>query len=105
MNLWSGADDGATADLRRMLDVALDGDTDRLGRLLAPMGVRYVVVPSQLAPDPDGGAEAPPPPQLTRTLAGQLDLEEVPLVGGTDRLPQRRLGLGPRRPARDRRRP
>jgi hypothetical protein len=83
VNLWSGTDDGATANLRRMLDVALDGDTTRLGRLLAPMGVRYVVVPSQLAPDPDPGAEAPPPPQLTRTLVGQLDLEEVPLISGT----------------------
>ena len=82
VNLWAGTDDDATANLRRMLDVALVGDTTRLGRLLAPMGVRYVVVPSQLAPDPDGGAEAPPPPQLMRTLAGQLDLEEVPLVGG-----------------------
>jgi hypothetical protein len=107
VNLWSGADDGATANLRQMLDVALDGDTTRLGRLLAPMGVRYVVVPSQLAPDPDGGAEAPPPPQLTRTLAGQLDLEEVPLVGGTtvyrnDAWVSGRAVLAPSEVARDR---
>ena len=81
-NLWSGSDDQATSNLRQMLDVALDGDTTRLGRLLAPMGVQYVVVPSQLAPDPDAGEVAPPPPQLRAALASQLDLEEVPVIGG-----------------------
>src|SRR5690606_28887356 len=54
---------------------------NRLGELLAPMGVRYVVVPDKLAPgsaDPDDGT----PSVLVDVLGRQLDLAPVPLGEG-----------------------
>ena len=38
-----------------------EGETVRLGELLAPMGVRYIVVTTQLAPDPFTDEERPVP--------------------------------------------
>lgn len=72
---------GSTPLLADALRLAQDRRTSRLGHLLAPMGVRYLVVPSQLAPlsDPD---EHPVPEVLLGTLAQQLDLEEVPVGDG-----------------------
>ena len=58
------------------------GDTTRLGRLLAPMGVRYVVIPGQLAPAPYDRGRRPAPPRLLDTLGQQLDLQEVALNSG-----------------------
>jgi hypothetical protein len=97
---------------RRLTDAvraALAGETDRLGDLVGPMGVRYVVVPSRLAPGaadtPDGSADGggegdgggdvvrgiPRPAEagaaptgvtgVIDALARQLDLVAVP-VGG-----------------------
>ncbi len=45
--------------------------TNRLGRLLAPMGVRYVAIPSTTGP---GGLHDAPPPGFAASLAEQLDL-------------------------------
>lgn len=42
--------DGITT-LRQAVDAALTGQTSRLGRLLAPMGVEYLVVVDRAAPD------------------------------------------------------
>ena len=75
--LWVGSDDGRTGLLGDALDLARTGQTARLGRLLAPMGVRYVVVPEQLAPAPFATGSLPAPGQLTATLAAQLDLEPL----------------------------
>ena len=57
---------------------AQDGDTSRLGRLLAPMAVRYVVLPTQLAGGERRGPQRPPPASLTRALGSQLDLRLLP---------------------------
>jgi hypothetical protein len=57
------------------LELTEAGLTNRLGRLLAPAGVRYVVMPSSQGQD--GGAHAPAPPTLRRALAGQLDLAHL----------------------------
>jgi hypothetical protein len=59
------------------LGVARDGGTARLGRLLAPMSVRYIVVPKQVS-TADGPEELPLPPHLTRALGSQLDLRLLP---------------------------
>lgn len=56
--------------------------TNRLGHLLAPMGVHYIVVTGQLAPvgaDQDAGT---PPPAVVETLGQQLDLQEIPVRDG-----------------------
>jgi len=81
-NLWVGSDDGRTGLLGDALDLAQSGQTARLGRLLAPMGVRYVVVPERLAPAPFATAALPVPGALPATLAAQLDLEPLDVPDG-----------------------
>src|SRR5690606_662400 len=63
-DLWVGSDDGRTSLLADALDLARTGQTARLGRLLAPMAVRYVVVPEQMAPAPFADEPFPIPAQL-----------------------------------------
>ena len=58
------------------------GQTARLGRLLAPMGVRYVVVAERLAPAPFATEARPAPPGFTATLDAQLDLEPLDVPAG-----------------------
>jgi len=50
-------------------------ETSRLGRLLAPMGIRYLVVQAESAPG--SGDIRPLPTEIERALAEQLDLQEV----------------------------
>jgi hypothetical protein len=57
---------------------AIDGDVNRLGSLLGPMGVRYLIVPHKQAPDSTETIE--PPRALTVALEEQLDLAEVELT-------------------------
>ena len=56
----------------RALELTERGLTNRLGQLLAPAGVRYVVVPATQGRG--GGARAPAPPALRISLDEQLDL-------------------------------
>jgi hypothetical protein len=62
--------------------LATSGGTVHLGRLLAPAGVRYVVLVEGLAPSTVGSltpsVNAPPPPGLETDLSGQDDLHVVP---------------------------
>ncbi|HZQ26802.1 MAG TPA: glycosyltransferase family 2 protein [Acidimicrobiales bacterium] len=76
---WPDPNPGTSVLLGDMLDVARRGDTTRLGHLLAPMGVRYVVVPSALAPNPASRRPRvlPPAPDVPAALAAQLDLRQV----------------------------
>jgi GT2 family glycosyltransferase len=76
LDLWPPSSDGATRLLPDALRVARAGGTTRLGRLLAPMGVRYIVVPSRAAPDEDVPRHRPPP-DLDAALAAQLDLKRL----------------------------
>jgi hypothetical protein len=66
---WPGADPGTSGLLADALDVARRGDTTRLGHLLGPMAVRYIVVPTPRAD--------PPAPDLLPALAAQLDLKRI----------------------------
>ncbi len=81
-DLWAGSDDGRTRLLADAIDLARRGQTSRLGRLLAPMGVRYVVVPERLAPAPFASDALPAPAGLSATLDAQLDLEPLDLPAG-----------------------
>jgi len=74
-NRWSGSSAGATTLLGDAFHLAERRETSRLGRLLAPMGVRYIVVPAAAAPA-DAPAR-PVPPAIDRSLAEQLDLQQV----------------------------
>ena len=51
----------------------INGGTARLGRLLAPMGIRYIVVPKQLSTAGDTPEQLDVPAALTRALGSQLD--------------------------------
>ncbi len=75
--LWSAPGPGPAADLSAAVDQAREGRTDQLGRLLAPAGVRYVVLLTSLAPEIPGEQtpeQYPVPADLAPALARQLDL-------------------------------
>jgi GT2 family glycosyltransferase len=76
-DLWPGPAEARSAPLHSALELAVGQRTDRLGRVLAPMGVRYVIVVEYSAPAPYGGLRRPAPPQLRAALAEQLDLVEI----------------------------
>ena len=73
-SLWRAPITDADRVLSRALDVAVAGNTARLGRLLAPAGVRYVAVPLLNGPD---GARGEAVPAVTGALADQLDLARL----------------------------
>jgi hypothetical protein len=82
---------GSSGRLGEALRLAVDGQTSKLGRVLAPMGVQYVAVPRALAPATavertdeaaDGPGSAALAPEgavdaLIEVLDGQLDLEQI----------------------------
>jgi GT2 family glycosyltransferase len=76
-NQWPATDSGATPRLAADLRLADEGLTSSLGHLLAPLAVRYIVVPSALAPSGDGGAAVPVPHGLLTALLLQADLRTV----------------------------
>lgn len=74
---WAGSGEGPTQLLEDALGLAAAGETSRLGRLLAPMAVRYIVLPSAAAPRPLGGLQRPVPVDVVDSLGDQLDLSEL----------------------------
>ncbi|HLH28635.1 MAG TPA: hypothetical protein VKW77_06940, partial [Acidimicrobiales bacterium] len=78
--LWNQPGPGPAAGLATAVDSARHGATDRVGRELAPAGVRYVVVLTALAPQIVGEqtpASLPVPADLLPSLGRQLDLTTV----------------------------
>jgi hypothetical protein len=75
--LWPSPDPGPARLLGTDLTLADRGLTTQLGHLLAPMAVRYLVIPAQLAPGP-GVTPATVPPGLVSALLAQDDLRQVP---------------------------
>ncbi|HZQ87273.1 MAG TPA: glycosyltransferase family 2 protein [Acidimicrobiales bacterium] len=73
VDLWPGSGQGATQLIDDAVTVARHDETRKLGHLLAPMAIRYVVVPTRMAPNAPGPA-LPPPPDLAPTLGQQVDL-------------------------------
>jgi GT2 family glycosyltransferase len=83
--LWPATSGGASSRLGDALELALARDTNRLGRVLAPMGVQYVAVPGRLAPSdetPRDTARDRVADELVSVLAEQLDLEQVRIDRG-----------------------
>jgi GT2 family glycosyltransferase len=73
--LWRAPQHSADHIVDRAIGAAMAGLTNRLGRLLAPMGVRYVIMP--ITQGSGGGARAPASPALRAALDGQLDLARL----------------------------
>ena len=78
----AGSDAGATSHLAETLQYAAQGGTSRLGALLAPMGVRYIVVPEANAPSPLDTGPTIRPAALLTLLDAQLDLSNLDVAGG-----------------------
>jgi GT2 family glycosyltransferase len=82
--LWSATGAGPAAQLGTAVDLARQNRTDRLGYLVAPAGVRYIVVLTAIAPVIAGQQSPmtyPVPADLLPALGRQLDLQ--PVVSGT----------------------
>jgi hypothetical protein len=83
------------------LRLAADGRSDRLGRLLAPFGIRYLVLLGASAPSRAAGIVEPLPDGLLATMGRQLDLHrveidpEIHLFENTAWMPVRALVQGP----------
>jgi hypothetical protein len=80
LDLWPAPGGDAAGLAGDAVELARESRTNRLGHLLAPMGVRYVALPPRSGAD--GGADAQPTPALERGLADQLDLSRLESDGG-----------------------
>jgi GT2 family glycosyltransferase len=78
-DLWTSASAGATPLLATDLRLASNRLTTRLGHLLAPLAVRYIVIPSQTAPAGTKGSGVPVPEGLISALSQQTDLKVIPV--------------------------
>jgi GT2 family glycosyltransferase len=74
---FPGQTDGGTDILAEALQTATRRETNRLGDLLGPMGIRYIVVPERLAPKPFATEEFPLDPEVRDALSSQLDLVQI----------------------------
>ncbi len=102
--LWSAPGPGPASELSAAVDQARAGRTDRLGRLLAPAGIRYVALLTSLAPEIPGEQtteQYPVPADLAPALDHQLDLTAalsgsgITVYENADWLPQRaEVGVG-----------
>jgi hypothetical protein len=72
--LWRAPETSADAVIASAITVARRSETARLGRLLAPAGIRYVAVPLRNGPD---GQRGEPMPEVRAALAAQLDLARL----------------------------
>jgi GT2 family glycosyltransferase len=84
-DFWASTTEPADPLLAEAVQLALDGGTSRLGRLLAPFAIGEIVVLEQLAPAPAVGLVKPVPDGFLTTLGEQLDLEQVEVTPGISR--------------------
>jgi hypothetical protein len=78
IDAWPGPETRADRLIADAIEVARRGDTTRLGHLLAPMAVRYLVVTARLAPGRIRAPRTPVPVVVSRALAAQNDFKLVP---------------------------
>ena len=76
-DLWITARQGAAPVLASDLRLVQNRLTTKFGHLLAPMAVRYIVVPNHNAPAGSGGVAVPSPGALLAGLQLQTDLQVV----------------------------
>ncbi|HEX9969500.1 MAG TPA: glycosyltransferase family 2 protein, partial [Acidimicrobiales bacterium] len=74
---WPTASPGAAGLVADAVDLAVGGETTRMGKLLAPTAVRYVVVPAKASPSREHTRSLPPDPQVVAALDAQVDLKQL----------------------------
>lgn len=74
IDLWPAPTRGADRLLAESIDLVTTSRTNRLGHLLAPMGVRYIAVPDRRGADDQVLADLP---SVRVALANQLDLTRL----------------------------
>jgi GT2 family glycosyltransferase len=78
---WAGLPSSAERDVRSILGLMAENQTARIGRLLAPYAIRYIVVPVLDGVDSTNADPVPLPAGLVESLTAQLDLSrEVTLA-------------------------
>ncbi len=76
-DLWVGGGHGAVGPLEADLRLVGDRLTTKLGHLLAPMAIRYIVIPTRNAPAGSGAVRVPTPRALLAGLPLQTDLQAL----------------------------
>ncbi len=74
---WVPNQPGPSRALGDAVKIALNGRTTRLGHLLGPMGVRYVIVPRRVGPKSAGRPLLPPSRDVGGALAEQTDFRQL----------------------------
>jgi GT2 family glycosyltransferase len=74
---WAGLPSGAETDVRDVLALMSSNSTARIGRLLAPYSIRYIVVPMIDGVDSTTGSPLASPRGLIESLTAQLDLRRL----------------------------
>ncbi|MEY2425424.1 MAG: hypothetical protein QOI61_996 [Actinomycetota bacterium] len=74
---WAPPRAGSSRVLGDAIKVALNGRTTRLGHLLGPMAVRYVVVPRRVGPKAAGRTILSPSRDVAGALAEQVDFRQL----------------------------
>jgi GT2 family glycosyltransferase len=74
---WATADPQGSDLPADALRLALTKRTSRVGELLAPMGIQFVIVPQSNTPSAYSGVDRPAPRSLLTALSEQLDLVPV----------------------------
>jgi len=69
--------DGSDQLVKPLIDAIAQGSTDRVGRLMAPFGIRYIVVPILDRVQSTSASPLPVASGLTQSLGVQLDLRSV----------------------------
>lgn len=75
--LWAPGDPHGSKALLDAIELAESGQTTRLGRILATMGVRYVILPRQIVPLPYRSTAHALPATLVGSFDDQLDFAQV----------------------------
>ncbi|HJL99069.1 MAG TPA: glycosyltransferase [Acidimicrobiales bacterium] len=74
---WVGALTDGQSELLNAVEIGLSGNTTRMGRLLAPFGIRYVAVVERSTPSFSSGFDRPIGPRTRQALGSQLDLRPL----------------------------
>ncbi len=77
VNRYAPATNEIDAEIGDRLDLVVDGQTDRVGRLLAAYGIDLVIVVPSLGPPPYDGPRYEPGNGIESVLSRQLDLQRV----------------------------